>query len=139
MTYTQSIINPTGCGEYTQFYKDNKRVSNEYVCETLNNQEEKINELEITIIDLKNRVEQKEYELDKVEEKLGLTNKFDEPKEIEMMGVIRLTDLLKNLALIKKYNFENTYSDEKIYLCADYIEKELLRLRYANSKLETEW
>ena len=150
MTYTQSRVNPSGCGEYTQFYKDKKRVSNEYVCETLNGQEEKIKELETTIIDLKNRVEQKQYELDKVEEDLALTNKVlwndaeelhnlkkDEPMKME---VIRLTDLLKNLALIKKHNFENTYCDERIYLCADYIEKELLKLRYNNNfTLEKDW
>ena len=65
--------------------------------------------------------------------------KVVETDKVEIRGVIRLTDLLKNLALIKKYNFENTYSDEKIYLCADYIEKELLRLRYSDTLLDTEW
>lgn len=64
----------------------------------------------------------------------------EETKEIQMSSVINLTDLLKNLTLIKKYNFEKGYPDEKIYLCADYIEKELLKLRYDNNViLDKEW
>lgn len=78
--------------------------------------------------------------------KSGVTvkNENEEPidnkdKNIEIIGIINLTDLIKNLVLIKKYNFENS-NNESIYLCADYIEKELLKLRYSNNfKLDKSW
>lgn len=105
--YSYQKVNPSGCGEYTQFYKDGKRISYEEICNRLNEQQE-----------------------DMIVEKSS-----DE----KMVYVISLTDLLKNLALIKKYNFETVYNDEKIYLCADYIEKELLKLRYSDARLETDW
>lgn len=105
--YSYQKVNPSGCGEYTQFYKDGKRISYEEICNRLNEQQE-----------------------DMIVEKSS-----DE----KMVYVINLTDLLKNLALIKKYNFETVYNDEKIYLCADYIEKELLKLRYSDARLETDW
>lgn len=105
--YSCQKVNPSGCGEYTQFYKDGKRISYEEICNRLNEQQE-----------------------DMIVEKSS-----DE----KMVYVINLTDLLKNLALIKKYNFETVYNDEKIYLCADYIEKELLKLRYSDARLETDW
>ena len=105
--YSYQKVNPSGCGEYTQFYKDGKRISYEEICNRLNEQQE-----------------------DMIVEKSS-----DE----KMVYLISLTDLLKNLALIKKYNFETVYNDEKIYLCADYIEKELLKLRYSDARLETDW
>lgn len=105
--YSYQKVNPSGCGEYTQFYKDGKKISYEEICNRLNEQQE-----------------------DMIVEKSS-----DE----KMVYVINLTDLLKNLALIKKYNFETVYNDEKIYLCADYIEKELLKLRYSDARLETDW
>ena len=105
--YSYQKVNPSGCGEYIQFYKDGKRISYEEICNRLNEQQE-----------------------DMIVEKSS-----DE----KMIYVISLTDILKNLALIKKYNFETVYNDEKIYLCADYIEKELLKLRYSDAKLETDW
>ena len=121
--YTYSKVNPSGCGEYTQFYKDGKRISYEEICNRLNEQEEEIEELKEDITDYENVV---------------FGHKTVE-KSAEI-GVIKLTDLLKNLSLIKKYNFENVYCDEKIYLCADYIEKELLKLRYSNNFiLEKDW
>ena len=42
--------------------------------------------------------------------------------EESVVGVVSMFDILKNLTLIKKYSFEK--NDERIYLCADYIEKE---------------
>lgn len=106
--YSYQKVNPSGCGEYTQFYEDGKRISYEEICNRLNKQQEE----------------------DMIVEKSS-----DE----KMIYVISLTDILKNLALIKKYNFETVYNDEKIYLCADYIEKELLKLRYSDARLETDW
>ena len=112
--YSCQKVNPSGCGEYTQFYEDGKRISYEEICNRLNEQQEEIKELkEDTIV--------------------------EKSSDEKMVYVISLTDILKNLALIKKYNFETVYNDEKIYLCADYIEKELLKLRYSDARLETDW
>lgn len=62
----------------------------------------------------------------------------DEPIEKhDIIGVVSLTDLLRNLVLIKKYAMEK--NDERIYLCADQIEEELNNLRYGNFILEKEW
>lgn len=66
--------------------------------------------------------------------------KDDEPVEYiekDVVGVVSLTELLRDLTLIKKYSFEKY--DERIYLCADNIEQKLNKLRYANFILETEW
>ena len=41
----------------------------------------------------------------------------DEPIEKSVIGVVSITDMLRNLTLIKKYSFEK--DDERIYLCAD--------------------
>ena len=61
----------------------------------------------------------------------------DEPIEKDIIGVVSITDLLRNLVLIKKYAMEK--NDERIYLCADHIEEELNRLRYANFILDKDW
>ena len=61
----------------------------------------------------------------------------DEPIEKDIIGFVSITDLLRNLVLIKKYAMEK--NDERIYLCADYIEEELNRLRYANFILDKDW
>lgn len=66
----------------------------------------------------------------------------DEPVMCEksVIGVIKLQEILRNITLIKHYNFEKSYPDERIYLCADHIEQELQKLRYSNNHiLETEW
>ena len=57
-----------------------------------------------------------------------------------LIGVIKLQEILRNITLIKHYNFEKSYPDERIYLCADHIEQELQKLRYSNNHiLETDW
>ena len=64
----------------------------------------------------------------------------DEPEEYiekDVVGVVSITELLRNLTLIKEYSFEK--QDERIYLCADHIENELNRLRYGNFILDKEW
>ena len=61
----------------------------------------------------------------------------DEPIEKSVIGVVSMTDMLRNLTLIKKYSFEK--NDERIYLCADYIEKELHKLMYGDFIFEKEW
>lgn len=64
----------------------------------------------------------------------------DEPVEYiekDVVGVVSITELLRNLTLIKEYSFEK--HDERIYLCADHIENELNRLRYGNFILDKEW
>ena len=66
----------------------------------------------------------------------------DEPIMCEksVIGLIKLQEILRNITLIKHYNFEKSYPDERIYLCADYIEQELQKLRYSNNHiLETDW
>ena len=66
--------------------------------------------------------------------------KDDEPVEYiekDVVGVVSLTNLLRNLVLIKKYAMDK--NDEKIYLCADHIEEELNKLRYGNFIFEKEW
>lgn len=66
--------------------------------------------------------------------------KDDEPVEYiekDVVGVVSLTNLLRNLVLIKKYAMDK--NDEKIYLCADHIEDELNKLRYGNFIFEKEW
>lgn len=71
-----------------------------------------------------------------------MMTKDDEPVMCEksVIGVIKLQEILRNITLIKHYNFEKSYPDERIYLCADHIEQELQRLRYSNNHiLETEW
>ena len=67
-------------------------------------------------------------------------SKDDEPVEYiekDVVGVVSLTNLLRNLVLIKKYAMDR--NDEKIYLCADHIEEELNKLRYGNFIFEKEW
>lgn len=59
------------------------------------------------------------------------------PPNVETIGIIKLTDLLKDIALIKKYSFE--VDNEEIYLCADHIEQQLNNLRYGDFQLETSW
>lgn len=54
-----------------------------------------------------------------------------------IVGVVSMFNILKNLTLIKKYSFEK--NDERIYLCADYIEKELHKLMYGDFVFEKEW
>lgn len=69
-----------------------------------------------------------------------MMTKDDEPAEYiekDVVGVVSLTNLLRNLVLIKKYAMEK--NDERIYLCADQIENELNKLRYGNFILEKEW
>lgn len=61
----------------------------------------------------------------------------DEPIEKSVIGVVSMFDILKNLTLIKKYSFEK--NDERIYLCADYIEKELHKLMYGDFVFEKQW
>lgn len=61
----------------------------------------------------------------------------DEPIEKSVIGVVSMFDILKNLTLIKKYSFEK--DDERIYLCADYIEKELHKLMYGDFIFEKKW
>jgi hypothetical protein len=64
----------------------------------------------------------------------------DETKEYiepEVMGVIRITSLLRDLVLIKKYAMEK--NDERIYLCADNIEQKLNRFRHGNFILDDSW
>lgn len=61
----------------------------------------------------------------------------DEPIEKSVIGVVSITDMLRNLTLIKKYFFEK--NDERIYLCADYIEKELHKLMYGDFVFEKQW
>ena len=80
---------------------------------------------------------------------LGTTNKIkeiiDEHDEDvcekicgkETIAVVQLKSILKDLALIKKYAFEK--DDERIYLCADHIERELHMLRYGGAMLDNEW
>ena len=50
---------------------------------------------------------------------------------------VDIFEILKNLTLIKKYAFEK--NDERIYLCADYIEKELHKVMYGDFVFEKEW
>lgn len=69
-----------------------------------------------------------------------MMTKDDEPVEYiekDVVGVVSLTNLLRNLVLIKKYAMDK--NDEKIYLCADHIEEELNKLRYGNFIFEKEW
>lgn len=69
-----------------------------------------------------------------------MMSKDDEPVEYiekDVVGVVSLTNLLRNLVLIKKYAMDK--NDEKIYLCADHIEDELNKLRYGNFIFEKEW
>ena len=70
-----------------------------------------------------------------------MMTKDDEPIMYEKseIGVIKLQELLRNITLIKHYNFEKSYPDERIYLCADHIEQELNKLRYGNFIFEKEW
>ena len=53
------------------------------------------------------------------------------------MKTIQLHMMNVKLTSIKKYAFEK--NDERIYLCADHIEKELHKLRYGGAKLDTDW
>ena len=64
----------------------------------------------------------------------------NESKTCEEMGLISVTDLIKNIALIKEFATRKE-CNEQIYLCADHIEQELHKLIYnPNSfKLENDW
>lgn len=70
------------------------------------------------------------------------TSNFSKPKTIEdeVMGLISVRDLIKNIALIKEFATRKE-CNEQIYLCADHIEQELHKLIYnPNSfKLENDW
>lgn len=57
--------------------------------------------------------------------------------ENNITGIVKMNDLLRDLAMIKKYAIE--CNDEKIYLLAEAIEQKLSDLRYGNFKLETSW
>mgnify|MGYP003309983106 CR=1 FL=1 len=48
---------------------------------------------------------------------------------------------LKNAILVEKYASKNSFekNDERIYLCADYIEKELHKLMYGDFIFEKQW
>lgn len=61
-------------------------------------------------------------------------------KTCEEIGLISVTDLIKNIALIKEFATRKE-CNEQIYLCADHIEQELHKLIYnPNSfKLENDW
>lgn len=64
----------------------------------------------------------------------------DEPiecKKEDIVGVVSITSLLRDLVLIKKYAMEK--NDERIYLCADNIEQQLNKLRYGNFIFDTDW
>ena len=61
----------------------------------------------------------------------------NEMVEESVVGVVSIFEILKNLTLIKKYAFEK--NDERIYLCADYIEKELHKVMYGDFVFEKEW
>lgn len=64
----------------------------------------------------------------------------DKPVEYvdkSVVGVVSLTSLLKDLILIKKYAMEK--NDERIYLCADNIEQQLNKLKYANFIFDEDW
>ena len=58
-------------------------------------------------------------------------------EDMEVIAIIKFTNILWDLALIKKYAIEK--NDEKIYLCADNIEKDLHKVIYGNAKLEKGW
>ena len=55
----------------------------------------------------------------------------------EVSCIVDGVDLLKHLALIKKYVFEN--DKERAYLCADYIEQELHKVIYGNTAIDWDW
>ena len=61
----------------------------------------------------------------------------EESKDMEVVAIIKFTNRLWDLAMIKKYAIEK--NDEKTYLCADNIENELHRVFYGNAKLEKGW
>ena len=61
----------------------------------------------------------------------------DSSKELKTMGLIKIKDLLNDIALLKKYAIE--VDSEPIYLCADHIEEQLNKLRYGDHELETSW
>lgn len=63
--------------------------------------------------------------------------KNDSPKIADETGIVKMNDLLRDLAMIKKYAIE--CDDEKIYLLAEAIEQRLSDLRYGNFKFETSW
>lgn len=64
----------------------------------------------------------------------------DEPIECvekDVVGVVSITRLLRDLVLIKKYAMDR--NDESIYLCADNIEQQLNKLRYGDFIFDTDW
>lgn len=66
----------------------------------------------------------------------------DEPKckeicDRELIAVVNIKDLIRELVLIKKYALEK--DDERIYLCADHIERELHMANYGNAIIEHGW
>ena len=65
------------------------------------------------------------------------TETCDKTCGMETIAVVRLTALIRDLVLIKKYAIER--DDERIYLCADNIERKLQQLRYRNALLERDW
>ena len=58
-------------------------------------------------------------------------------EEPETRAVVKLKGILREVVLIKKYAFEK--NDERIYLCADNIERELQKVRYLGAILDNEW
>lgn len=64
-------------------------------------------------------------------------NVCDKTCDKETIAVVQLKNILKDLVLIKKYAFEK--DDERIYLCADHIERELHMLRYGGAMFDNEW
>lgn len=67
-------------------------------------------------------------------------NGNDEPveyTETDIVGVVSITSLLRDLVLIKKYAMDR--NDEEIYLCADNIEQQLNKLRYGNFIFDKDW
>lgn len=53
------------------------------------------------------------------------------------MGVVSITNLLRDIASIKKYALDK--NDERVYLFADNMEQQLNWLRYGNFVLKRDW
>ena len=74
---------------------------------------------------------------EKIIEKSVNLEKSEILEDREIVELITVGDLLRDCVLIKKYAFEK--NDERIYLCADNIERNLHKVRYGNARLEHEW
>lgn len=53
------------------------------------------------------------------------------------VGVVSITNLLKDIVSIKKYALDK--KDEKVYLFADNLEQQLNWLRYGNFVFDKDW